>query len=449
MPQPCKIITEGIGRCQRRRETIIPSLLEQHGAILTGIYEVIDLSNAENCLLQEDVRLKVNEQVENITATDLSYATGIGGSPKARQLLASAINDQFNPTCEILENNIVLTAGGSFALEALVEQICDPGDGILIATPYWSGLNLSIQIRSDATVISVDGIPLNQFFDPQSVEYYEHQLHASSVPVKAILVCNPHNPLGQCYPKATLTALLQFCQRNNLHYISDEVYALSVHAPESTCNGNIEEERLHDQTPMHAFTSILSVEPPNETVHVIYSLSKDFACSGLRMGAFITHNDALRLSGALTAHQQVSNIAASFAVSHLLSKETVEFVRTENGKRLLKAYQTIRNILHDRKIPFIQANAGMFVFARLCPGRDNFAEDKFNQLLRKHGVSLASGTSYHFKDEVGWYRICYSVAPEVLMEAFTRIDRCIREFEEIQDDGLEKNRGGNQVKIQA
>jgi gliotoxin/aspirochlorine biosynthesis aminotransferase len=111
-------------------------------------------------------------------------------------------------------------------------------------------------------------------------------------------------------------------------------------------------------------------------------------------------------------------------------------VRTENGKRLLKAYQTIRNILHDRKIPFIQANAGMFVFARLCQGSDNFAKDKFNQLLRKHGVSLATGTSYHFKDEVGWYRICYSVPPEVLMEAFTRIDRCIREFEEIQDDGL-------------
>lgn len=101
--------------------------------------------------------------------------------------------------------------------------------------------------------------------------------------MKAILVCNPHNPLGQCYPKTTLAALLQFCQKNNLHYISDEVYALSVHAPGSICDGNIEEGRLHDQTTMQAFTSILSVEPPNETVHVIYSLSKDFGCSGLRM----------------------------------------------------------------------------------------------------------------------------------------------------------------------
>lgn len=175
---------------------------------------------------------------------------------------------------------MVLTAGGSFALETLVEQICDPGDGILIATPYWSGLNLSIQIRSDATVIPVDGIPLNQFFDPQSVRYYELALRASSVPVKAILVCNPHNPLGQCYPKETMTALLQFCQRNNLHYISDEVYALSVHAPEETY---MKDEHRHDQTTMHAFTSILSVGPPNETAHVIYSLSKDFGCSGLRM----------------------------------------------------------------------------------------------------------------------------------------------------------------------
>lgn len=55
-------------RCQRRTETIIPSLLKQHGAILTGGHEIIDLSNAENCLLQENVRLKVNGHVENITA---------------------------------------------------------------------------------------------------------------------------------------------------------------------------------------------------------------------------------------------------------------------------------------------------------------------------------------------------------------------------------------------
>lgn len=114
-------------------------------------------------------------------------------------------------------------------------------------------------------------------------------------------------------------------------------------------------------------------------------------------------------------------------------------MRTENGKRLLKAYQIIRNILHDRKIPFIPANAGMFVFARLCPGRNNFAGEKFDRLLRKYAVSLASGTSYHFKDEVGWYRICYSVPLDVLMEAFMRIDRCIREFEEIQEDGLGKD----------
>lgn len=143
----------------------------------------------------------------------------------------------------------------------------------------------------------------------------------------------------------------------------------------------------------------------------------------------------------------MSNIAANFAVSHLLSKETVEFVRTENGKRLLKAYQTLGSMLHDRKIPFIQANAGMFVFARLCTGPDIIAEGKFNRLLRKHGVSLATGTSYHFKAEIGWYRICYSVPPEVLEEAFTRIDGCIREFEATQDYGLEKNTNGDQVEI--
>lgn len=155
-------------------------------------------------------------------------------------------------------------------MTALVEQICNPGDGILIAAPYWAGLDISISIHGHASIIPVH-MPLWQFFSPESVQYYESALENASMPIKAILVCNPHNPLGQCYPRETLQALLDFCRRHDLHYISDEVYALSAHHPQPVgCS---------------PFVSILQLGESHmsENTHVIYSLSKDFGCNGIRL----------------------------------------------------------------------------------------------------------------------------------------------------------------------
>ena len=155
-------------------------------------------------------------------------------------------------------------------MTALIEQICDPGDGILITSPYWAGLDISISIHSHASIIPVH-VPLKEFFSLKSVQYYESAIRASSLPIKAVLICNPHNPLGQCYPARTILAMLEFCQKHDLHYISDEVYALSAHRPYPAG--------------LTSFTSTLELSDghTSDRTHVIYSLSKDFGCNGMRL----------------------------------------------------------------------------------------------------------------------------------------------------------------------
>jgi gliotoxin/aspirochlorine biosynthesis aminotransferase len=187
------------------------------------------------------------------------------------------LNDQFSPASPVLSSQIILTAGGCSALDALTQQICDPGDGVLVATPYWSGLDISLAVQSEARIIAVD-IPRTCVTDSSCIEYYSRALHAAvkSHPVRALLLCNPSNPTGECYPRETLQALLDFCIREDLHFISDEVYALSVHGGES---------KSSTATPQGpgAFSSALALNTSYENVHVIYSLSKDFGCSGIRL----------------------------------------------------------------------------------------------------------------------------------------------------------------------
>lgn len=203
-----------------------------------------------------------------------SYSPGVGGSPGARQQMASLLNRHFQPRTEVKTEQVVLGAGGSFALNALVEQICEPGDAVLIAAPYWPGLDLSISVHNGAAAVPVH-VPLPVFFSAESIAHYEDALARAPAPVKAVLVCNPHNPLGRNYPLATLEALLAFCVRRKLHFISDEVYALSQHAPPAAAaDGG------------GPFVSALQLNPGEDgagLVHVLYSLSKDFGCNGLRI----------------------------------------------------------------------------------------------------------------------------------------------------------------------
>ena len=103
----------------------------------------------------------------------------------------------------------------------------------------------------------------------------EEAYSGASCPVKALVISNPHNPLGKCYSRATLEACLRFCQRRNLHFVSDEVFALTTF--ESV-----------DQPDDPTFCSALTINPSaldcdQWRVHVVWSMSKSFGCSGIKI----------------------------------------------------------------------------------------------------------------------------------------------------------------------
>jgi xeroderma pigmentosum group C-complementing protein len=104
-------------------------------------------------------------------------------------------------------------------------------------------------------------------FSTDCVQKYEQALLSArreGIKIRALLLCNPHNPLGKCYPFETLKELFMFCHRYSIHLISDEIYALSVF--------NVEGSK---RTP---FTSVLSIDPTGllrtDQIHVQYGMSK-------------------------------------------------------------------------------------------------------------------------------------------------------------------------------
>lgn len=131
-------------------------------------------------------------------------------------------------------------------------------------------------------------------FAPEAVQKYKEAILAaekSGTHIRAIILCNPHNPLGQCYPEATIIELLKLCNKYHIHLLADEIYALSVY--------DIPDKRTVP------FFSILTFDYEKyiskDLVHVLYGMSKDLASGGMRLGCFITRNkELMRAMSAIT-----------------------------------------------------------------------------------------------------------------------------------------------------
>ena len=105
-------------------------------------------------------------------------------------------------------------------------------------------------------------------FSPQAAEKYEEALvkaEEAGTHIRALMLCNPHNPLGQCYPKDTIIALMKLCNKYKIHLLCDEIYAASVYD-------------VSDKNAVK-FTSALSFETSpyisSDYLHVLYGRIPD------------------------------------------------------------------------------------------------------------------------------------------------------------------------------
>lgn len=116
---------------------------------------------------------------------------------------------------------------------------------------------------------------LDEVFGSKLPQLLDDAVRESPVPIRGLLFTNPHNPLGQCYPETVIKDIVKFCDRKKIHFISDEIYAMSSFSQS-------------EEPPPTAFVSALQLDIPGmgcdqSKVHTIWSISKDLGSNGLRM----------------------------------------------------------------------------------------------------------------------------------------------------------------------
>jgi gliotoxin/aspirochlorine biosynthesis aminotransferase len=134
----------GKGRLSRRGWANVGDIMPKIGAAVKERTKLtsnpnIDLASAENWLIRSELidicKHSINEK---LVPLDFSYPRAFAGFPDVLEAFASFFNAYFNPKIQVETSHIVTAPGAAHCLDALFYNICDPGDSILVAAPYWS-----------------------------------------------------------------------------------------------------------------------------------------------------------------------------------------------------------------------------------------------------------------------------------------------------------------------
>lgn len=211
------------------------------------------------------------KQVTSIPAEAYTYSGASNGGPSFNIAMAAHLNEYLRPVSAFkVEPAQIITASAQTAIHELLGlSLADPGDGILVSRPVYGRFELDFGNTAGLKIVYADthragdGDP----FAPEVVAAYQRALNeagSAGVKVTALVVVNPHNPLGRTYPVQTLRAIMAFCEKNQIHLISDEIYALSTYA--------------EDDKYKQGFNSVLSIDPAElidtDRLHVLYGMSK-------------------------------------------------------------------------------------------------------------------------------------------------------------------------------
>ncbi|KAL7269323.1 hypothetical protein RUND412_008020 [Rhizina undulata] len=385
---------------------------------------VISLGVAENAHMHEELVEFANKNLK-IDEHTLTYGEGPFGSERLRAALSVFLNEHFNPAEPVHQEQIIVSAGVTSTSDLLAWVLTDAGDGILLGAPFYGAFVNDFRTRSSAAVVPVyfDGIDP---FSIDAIDRYEAALlksQQSRTPIRALVIINPHNPLGKCYNRETLVALLKFCQKHRIHLISDEIYALTV----------FKNKEYPDAV---TFTSVLSIDLEGiidkELVHVLYGMSKDFCANGFRIGACITQHNKNLILGL----RAVSMFGWPSGPSDLLSAlilESCAFIDpfiAKNQQRLGESYEIVTTFLKERGIDYYKGgNAGVFIWVdlrfALPPPSDDLTTDVAREraLAQKFvdaGLYISTGEDF-FSQESGWFRIIFSQPKDLLLAGLGRL----------------------------
>ena len=305
---------------------------------------------------------------------------------------------------------VIAVAGTGTVLEMLFYAIANPGDGVLVPTPSYTGFWPDLEARDELTIIPVHTSSETGF--RLTTDLLDAAVDSADRPVKALLFTSPDNPLGRVYDAAHIDMIIEWAERRQIHLVFDELFALSVFDGSTFVSGGSRSPSLGDR------------------IHLVWAVSKDLAASGLRCGVLVSENEGVLQAVESQAYWGAVSGDTQYALEQLISDDAwIDDFVAENQRRLGEAHRRVTDALTAASIPHIPGQAGFFFLCDMRPFMTEVtweAEDElWSWLLESVNVNLTPGSECHI-GEPGWLRLVFpSVETDAVVAGVERMGRAL------------------------
>ena len=307
----------------------------------------------------------------------------------------------------INQENVLVSNGGKHAILTTFMSILNPGDEVLIPSPYWTTYPEAVKISGGNPVI-VD----TEFGDDFKIN--TDQLDASKTSRTKVLVwVSPSNPTGVVYTKEEAEKIYTWAFENNVWILSDELYEHLVY------------EGKTSPSPAQYDTGL-------KNTIVINGVAKAYSMTGWRVGWIIANTEVIDMAKKIQSHatSNVSNISQIAAYSALKNGlDQTELMKESFNRRRLHAIEEFSNI---ENINLIKSTGAFYLFpdvsyyssSGVISGVHN-SIDFCNWLLDEYFIAFVPGEVF---GKNGFLRCSYALSDDDLHEGLSRFSKAINDL---------------------
>ena len=296
-----------------------------------------------------------------------------------------------NPNTEV-----VATIGSTEAMVDTIFALTNPGDKIIMFSPYFENYRAQA-IMADCAPVFVPLVPPTFHFDPNVLE------DAFKQGAKAILICNPSNPSGKVFTEEELKLIAELCVKYDVYAIMDEVYEHIIYAP-------------------HKHVYMNSLPGMWERTVSCSSLSKTYSITGWRLGYAIAPEN---LMDRIKQYHDFNTVGAPSPLMEaaVVGLEMPESYYEEFGAHYAHMKEIFTKGLTDIGIPFTDPQGAYFVLANIGPYLKSGQSDVAfcEEMAHKVGVACVPGTSFFNENVQDIVRVHFAKRDETLYEALNRL----------------------------
>jgi len=316
--------------------------------------------------------------------------TPAAGLPELREAIVAKTKRDSN--YEVTVDQVLVTNGGKQSVYQAFAAIVDPGDEVLLPTPFWTTYPECVKLAG--------GISVEVFADEtQNYLVSVEQLEAARTPkTKVLLFCSPSNPTGSVYSTEQVKAIGQWAVKHGIWVITDEIY----------------EHLLYDG----ATAPSLPILVPElaDTCIIINGVAKTYAMTGWRVGWMIGPKDVIKAATNLQSHltSNVANVSQRAAIAALNGNLDAVHKMGEAFDRRRKLIVGLLNEIPGFKCP---TPTGAFYVYPSVKGAE-----LATLILEEAEVAAVPGEAF---GPSGYLRFSYATSDEDIIEGIGRIKKLI------------------------